>query len=340
VQAAILLPLFEPLPNWSVPMDTREPDLIFDLGHALGHGGQADVYLLRLRATGSVFAGKFLREAWDPHAREAFEKEAERQARVGGDHVVRVLTWNCEAEKPFVVMEYMPRGSLAKEVDRRGGLTVIEAIDATRKIAVALVDLHKRGVVHRDLKPGNVLVHEDGRLLLNDLGIAATMTFTEVVQAQGFVGTEGYAAPEQYQGIAVPQSDVFALGRILRELILSRSNGVGTSFGQRALAVADRFSMTEWRSRPTALEAVSMLAQLVPGSVGPQIAAPLSPVTSPSLPIQASRPTPASTGGGLATLLFGGLAVAGLAALLSGGGSTWDPSAGRYRGGDGRFSKG
>lgn len=104
-------------------MDTPKPDLIFDLGHFLGDGGQADVFLLRLRATGSVFAGKFLREVWDPSAREAFKKEAERQARVASDHIVRIVTWNFDVPKPFVVMEYMPRGSLAKEVERRGGFT-------------------------------------------------------------------------------------------------------------------------------------------------------------------------------------------------------------------------
>ncbi|MBI5531784.1 MAG: serine/threonine protein kinase [Deltaproteobacteria bacterium] len=323
-------------------MDKREPELIFDLGHSIGSGGQADVYLLRLRATGSVFAGKFLREAWDPYAREAFIKEAARQARVGGDHIVRIVTWNLEAEKPFVVMEYMPRGSLAKEVERRGGFTVVEAIDATRKIAMALADLHERGVVHRDVKPGNVLVHADGRLLLNDLGLAATMTFTEFVQAHGFVGTEGYAAPEQYQGIALPQSDVFALGKILRELVLSRPNGIGTPLSQQALLVADRFSMRDWRSRPTAREAVAMLVHLLPRSVAPVGATPLRPASAPSPVFQALRAAPASTGsgGGLATLVLGGLAVAGLAALLSGVGSTWDPAAGRYRGSDGRFMRG
>ncbi|WP_437992681.1 serine/threonine-protein kinase [Sorangium sp. So ce145] len=325
-------------------MDVHKPKLIFDLGHSLGHGGQADVYLLRLRATGSVFAGKFLRETWDPYAREAFIKEAERQVRVAGDHVVRIVTWNFEVEKPFVVMEYMPRGSLAKEVERRGGFTVVEAIDATRRIAVALAELHEHGVLHRDVKPGNVLVDAGGRLLLSDLGLAATMTFTEFVQARGFVGTEGYAAPEQYQGLAFPQSDVFALGRILRELILSRPDGVIAALGQQALLVADRLSTRNWWSRPTAREAVSMLTQLMPRTVTPLVARPIQPRHAPGPPVQAWHPAPAApagsgSGGGLAALVFGGFAVAGLAALFSGGSSTWDPAAERYRGRDGRFKK-
>jgi serine/threonine protein kinase len=323
-------------------MDNREPDLIFDLGHSLGHGGQADVYLLRLRATGSVFAGKFLREAWDPFAREGFVKEAQRQARVAGDHVVRIVTWNFEAEKPFVVMEYMPRGSLAKEVEQRGGFTVIEAIDAVRRIAVGLADLHAKGVIHRDVKPGNVLVGNDGRLLLSDLGLAATMTFTEFVQARGLVGTEGYAAPEQYQGLAFPQSDVFALGKILRELILSRPDGVVAQLGQRALLVADRFSTNDWRSRPSAREAVAILAELMPRTVAPPVARAVQTPSAWTPSVQVPRPAPAAPGGlsAFLTVLFGGLAVAGTAALLSGGRSTWDSEVGRYRGPDGKFKSG
>ena len=75
------------------------------------------------------------------------------------------------------------RPSLAKEVERRGGFTVVEAIDAVRRIAVGLADLHAKGVIHRDVKPGTVLVGNDGRLLLSDLGLAATMTFTESLSA-------------------------------------------------------------------------------------------------------------------------------------------------------------
>ena len=164
-------------------MTDEQNSFLFDIVRSIGHGGQADVYLLRNRASGSVFAGKFLREAWDPFAREQFRNEAERQARVAGRNVVPIVAWNLEAERPFVVLEFMPHGSLADEIMRRGRLPPRDALVAIRAIAVAVAELHSRGVVHRDLKPGNILRASDGRLVLNDLGIAATMTFSEYVRA-------------------------------------------------------------------------------------------------------------------------------------------------------------
>lgn len=320
-------------------MDTRDPELIFDILKPLDRGGQADVFLLRLRATGGIFAGKFLREAWDPHAREAFRREAERQARVAGDYVVPIVTWNFDVEKPFVVMHYMPGGSLAKATERRGGTSVSEAIDTTHKIAIALADLHARNVIHRDLKPGNVLVDGDGSLRLSDLGLAATLTVKGFARAHGFVGTPGYAAPEQLLGLAFPQSDVFALGKILRELVLSRADGAATSLGQKALLVADRLSMKEWRSRPSARESVALLAELLRKQ---------TVASASALPMSARRGTPivlpppqrpAMAGGGLGGLLVSG-AFLSLAALLYNGGLSWDSSVGRYRGADGRFKRG
>jgi serine/threonine protein kinase len=320
-------------------MDPRNPELIFDVLKHLDSGGQADVKLLRLRATGGIYAGKFLRAARDPDARDAFRKEAERQARVAGNHVVPIVTWDLNAERPFVVMRFMPRGSLAKEIERRGGFSVPQALETAHKIAIALADLHARQVVHRDLKPGNVLIDADGRLRLSDLGIAATLTVNEFVRARGFVGTEGYAAPEQYMGLAFPRSDVFALGKILRELVLSRADGALVSLGQQALRLADRLSMQEVNSRPSAREAVALLAQLLRQlPVGPAAASPMpAPRAVAHVP---ERPAQSSSGGGAGGLLVAGVALLGVAALFSGTGPSWDSSVGRYRGADGRFKRG
>lgn len=177
--------------------------MIFDIGLLIGEGGQADVHLARLRETGGLYAVKLLRECWDPIARQNFEREGMRQARVAGPHVVAVVAVNFACDRPFIVLEYMPRGSLAKEM-QGGPIPPTQAIAVVREVAIALNQLHADGVVHRDVKPGNVLRASDGRLVLNDLGCAATTSFTDFVQTEGFVGTPAYAAPEQRAGFASP----------------------------------------------------------------------------------------------------------------------------------------
>lgn len=324
-------------------MTERAHDLVFDIVCSIGHGGQADVYLVRLRRTGGVYAGKFLREAWDPTARDQFRREAMRQNRIAGQHVVPIIAWNLDAERPFLILEYMPHGSLADEIERHGKLSVAAALTATREIAVALADLHTRGVVHRDIKPGNVLRGKDGRLKLNDLGLAATMTFAEHVRAPGFVGTPAYAAPEQMLGLSSAKSDVFALGVILYELLVGvpgpRSSLPPPIFGSLAtgldLLIA-RLCAKEAAFRPTAADAI----QLVDEVLRLVRAEHRSPVIErvPNIP----PPTPRASGDGGSPWgwLFGAAAFVGAVAALSGGGSTWDSSVGRYRGANGRFKSG
>jgi serine/threonine protein kinase len=325
-------------------MSDQEHDLIFDLLRSIGHGGQADVFLVRLRKTGGFYAGKFLREAWDPLARDAFKREAMRQDRIAGEHVVPIVAWNLDAEKPFIILEYMPHGSLADEILRRERLGPVEALTITRQIAVALADMHGRGVIHRDLKPGNVLRSPDGRLKLNDLGYAATLTLAEFVRAPGFVGTPAYAAPEQMLGVASAKSDVYALGVILYELMmgvpLPRTTPLSQVHGAAAshldLLVA-QFSAEDAHWRPTAAEAVSLIddaLRKVHAANPPKLILPPLRSTEPA----PTRPANSGSGWGW---LFGAAAAVGAIALLSGGGgSTWDSSVGRYRGTDGRFKSG
>jgi serine/threonine protein kinase len=248
-------------------MSNRVNRPFFDLLHLIGQGGQADVLLARMRILGGHFACKMLREFRDPLAREQFKREGVRQHRIASDHVVRVIAQNFDAERPFIILEYMPKGSLADEIKRRARFPLAEALSIVRRVAVALADLHAKRVVHCDLKPGNILIAPDGSLKLNDLGLAATIDLTQHVRAPGFVGTPAYAAPEQWKGIASAKSDVFALGVILGELLLGTPSTAsllldgGIPIDVRMLIA--RLCAEDAAQRPTSAEAVALLDEAI-----------------------------------------------------------------------------
>jgi len=320
-------------------MSNSAPELFFDLIRSIGHGGQADVYLARLRLMGGHFACKMLREAWDPFAREQFRLEGMRQHRVAGDHVVRVIAHNFDAPKPFIILEYMPKGSLADEIARRGRFPPADALKTVQRIAVALADLHHKGVVHRDLKPGNVMLSSDGSLKLNDLGLAATLDLSQHVRAPGFVGTPAYAAPEQMLGLASAKSDVYALGAILEELLLgvlgAASIALAAEIPMDVRVLIARLRAQDPTQRPTSAEAVPLLGQAIRMSRATSTAPIILPRALAVAPVAASNGS-----GGFWGMLAGAATIFGLAAFASGGGKRWDAASGRYRWPDGTFAPG
>ncbi len=190
----------------------------------LGRGGMADVYLATdLRRQVNV-AIKVLREdlAEDPEFVQRFRREAEALARLDHPYVVRFYSFERQERLAFIVMDYVAGSTLrARLLDAGGPLPLAETTQILRQVGSALQYAHNEGYVHRDIKPGNILIREDGTALLSDFGIAraaetATMTM-------GPIGAPAYMSPEQISGREpTAQTDIYSLGIVLYEMVTGR----------------------------------------------------------------------------------------------------------------------
>ncbi|MFC8914980.1 bifunctional serine/threonine-protein kinase/ABC transporter substrate-binding protein [Streptomyces sp. NPDC057116] len=185
----------------------------------LGEGGMGVVYLAR-SAGGTLVALKVVlgEYADDAGFRERFRREVAIARRVTSPWAVRLVDADPDAEEPWLATEFVPGPSLAEAVDRHGPLPVRGVRVLGARLAEALHDLHEAGLVHRDLKPGNVLLLPDGPRLI-DFGIARAPDDTSLTATGLVVGTPGYLAPEQADGrtgeAVQAAGDVFSLGCVL-----------------------------------------------------------------------------------------------------------------------------
>ncbi|MFD5371388.1 bifunctional serine/threonine-protein kinase/ABC transporter substrate-binding protein [Streptomyces sp. NPDC127103] len=203
------------------PLRKADPSTIagYRLLGRLGAGGMGVVYLAR-SGGGALAALKLIRaeHAADPGFRERFRREAAAAERITGRWVVRVLGADPEAREPWLATEFEPGPSLAEAVALHGALPepTVRALGA--RLASALGDMHEAGLVHRDVKPGNVLLALDGPRLI-DFGIARSAGATALTATGAMIGTPGFLAPEQARaagaGEVGPASDVFSLGCVL-----------------------------------------------------------------------------------------------------------------------------
>ncbi|WP_435974589.1 bifunctional serine/threonine-protein kinase/ABC transporter substrate-binding protein [Streptomyces sp. Qhu_M48] len=203
------------------PLRRADPSTIagYRLLGRLGAGGMGVVFLAR-SGGGTLAAVKLIRaeHAADPGFRERFRREARAAERITGRWVVRVLGSDPEAREPWLATEYVPGPSLAEAIALHGALPepTVRALGA--RLASALDDMHRAGLVHRDVKPGNVLLALDGPRLI-DFGIARSAGATALTATDAMIGTPGFLAPEQARaagaGEVGPASDVFSLGCVL-----------------------------------------------------------------------------------------------------------------------------
>lgn len=179
----------------------------------IGEGGMGTVYLSRTRGNRPVALKVIRREyAEDPQYRRRFAREAQAARKVAGYHLVPVLDFDTDAEQPWIATAYQPGPSLGSVLESHGPLPVATALQLTGCVARALHAVHSAGYVHRDVKPGNVLIGADGPWLI-DFGIARSADSTDLTGTGGIVGTLRFMSPEHARGREPgPPSDVFSLG--------------------------------------------------------------------------------------------------------------------------------
>jgi beta-lactam-binding protein with PASTA domain len=205
-----------------MPPSTRVLSNRYEIGAEIGRGGMADVYLGHDRLLDRRVAVKVLSHVHssDPASVERFRREAQAAAGLNHPNIVAVYDWGQEGNTSFIVMEYVPGQTLRELLRAYGRLAPTEAARIAAEIADALSFAHRGGVVHRDVKPGNVLITREGQVKVADFGIARAESGDGLTQTGAIMGTATYFSPEQAQGLALDgRSDVYALGVVLYEMV-------------------------------------------------------------------------------------------------------------------------
>jgi eukaryotic-like serine/threonine-protein kinase len=188
----------------------------------LGSGGMANVYLAEDEELGRRIAIKILNErhAADEQFIERFRREAKNAAGLSHPNIVQIYDRGEAEGTYYIAMEYLGGRTLKETVADRQPLPIREAIDYARQILAALRFAHRNGIVHRDIKPHNALMDDDGRLKVSDFGIARAGAASQMTEAGSIIGTAQYLSPEQARGAAVDhRSDLYSLGIVLYELL-------------------------------------------------------------------------------------------------------------------------
>lgn len=281
--------------------------------HKLGEGGMGTVYLARSRG-GRAVAVKVARPelAADPSFRARFRAEVAAARQVGGFHTAQVVDADPDAEAPWLATAYIPGPTLAALVTAQGPMDEVRLRSLGAALAEALEAIHACGLVHRDLKPGNIVMAPDGPRVL-DFGIARALESTRLTATGSAFGTPGYLAPEQALGEEVTgAADVFALGAVLVAAAGGRPFGDGTPIGLMYRAVHEepdlapvpeslrglvgRCLAKNPAERPTPEEILDVLGAGVGAEAGP---------AAPSTPAGTVTPTPTHVVGSGAPSGFG-----------------------------------
>jgi eukaryotic-like serine/threonine-protein kinase len=296
----------------------------YQLGRTLGSGGMAIVYQAHDRELGRVVAVKRLADnlSHDRSFRDRFLREAQLAARLSHPHLVRVYDFGHDPDgRPFIVMEYVEGGSLAEALARDGALSPARVVAVARDCCSGLAYAHAAGLVHRDLKPQNLLLDLDGRVKIADFGIARSLDGTSLTLTGSVLGTAGYLAPEQAGGEqATAAADIYGLGVTLHQLATGGMPGADAPhpLPEPVSSVVARCLDPDPGRRPTAAALAAMLDEPVTIAVEPPTAI---------LPATRVAPPARDRGNGrLAAALLALLVVALIVILAATSGGAGSPS--------------
>jgi hypothetical protein len=214
----------------------------FELGALIGSGGVAEVHRARDRQTGGAVALKRLLPQFsaDRAVSARFLREGEVTRRLDWPGIVQVLDAGLDAGRPYLALELVEGEDLRRRLDRQGPLPWPEARAIAIEVARALEHAHGRGVIHRDLKPHNVLLGAGGEVKLADFGLARVQTLASLTGSSLVWGSPEYMAPELFgRGRADPRSDLFSLGVLLFEMVAGRLPWKERSLARLGTSVRD-----------------------------------------------------------------------------------------------------
>ncbi|MEY3019998.1 MAG: hypothetical protein RLZZ272_982, partial [Actinomycetota bacterium] len=233
----------------------------YELRRMIGRGGMAEVHAAHDRVLGREVAVKILLERYldDATFTRRFDDEARHVARLNHPNLVVVFDTGSDDGQPFIVMELV-RGRSLQQVISAGGLTEDRALEIVADVCSALAYAHAQGLVHRDVKPGNILIADDGTVKVTDFGIARTVDKETVTRTASVLGTAAYLSPEQAQGLEVDaRSDLYSLGVVLYEAL----TGVTPFTGDSPVTVAYQHVQQSPRPPRTLEPSVSPAAEAI-----------------------------------------------------------------------------
>lgn len=215
----------------------------YQLQRVIGRGGMSTVWLASSTEDDQLVAIKVLKPEYTDNAefRERFHNEATASSMINSPNVVRTYTYREVRDAGmtfcFIIMEYVRGESLADVLARERQLPESRAVDVLAQAALGLAAIHAAGMVHRDIKPGNLLITPDGTVKVADFGIAKAAEAVPITRTGMVVGTAQYVSPEQAQGIKVtPATDIYSLGVVGYEMLTGQRPFTGESTVSIAIA--------------------------------------------------------------------------------------------------------